>query len=194
MTSFLVDVVDLGGLEVAQPLVSLRLNEVVVPLVEGWTVVAEVAQPLIMSGGADLFNFSDGIEHVLVGDMRLGFLDGKQFGRCLDSLLLVGHLAGALVDSPESLAFGVDVKVAWIIFGSGNWTCPMEMLAACRSSFCLVLRGHVVAGSKGTFPNAMLTCDGVGFPQNSVRLALDLSVWENCCRVGGAFLFCLRCY
>ena len=47
----LVNVVKLGSLEVAEPLVTLGVDHVVVPRVEGWTVVAEVAEPLIVSGG-----------------------------------------------------------------------------------------------------------------------------------------------
>ena len=75
-----------------------------VPLVKGRTVVVEVAEPLIMSGGADLLDFSHDIGDALVGNVCLRFLIGKQFGRFLDALSPVVHLAGALVDPLDSLA------------------------------------------------------------------------------------------
>ena len=70
----------------------------------------------------------------------------------------------------------------------------MEMLAARRLSCCVVPRGHGVAGSKGTFPNAMLTCVRGGFPQNPSCLALDPLIGEICCRAGGVCVLRLLGY
>ena len=52
------------------------------------------------------------INDTLVGDVRLGFMGGKQFGGDLDPLLLVGHLPGALCNSLGVLAWGGDGWVA----------------------------------------------------------------------------------
>ena len=70
----------------------------------------------------------------------------------------------------------------------------MEMLAARSWSYYVVPRGHGVAFSKGTFPNAMLTCLRVRFPQNSSCLALAWLVLEICCRAGGFRVLRLRWY
>ena len=94
------------------PLSALGGDDVVIPLVQGWGGISEIAIPLIMSGGADLLDFRRNINHTLICDVRLCFLGCKQFVFCLQALLPVFNLASSLGNSSDVLVVGLDWGVA----------------------------------------------------------------------------------
>ena len=55
----------------------------VIPLVEGWGVVAEVAVPLVMSGRADLVDLGNDVNYTLVVDVCLRLRYRKNLPRLL---------------------------------------------------------------------------------------------------------------
>ena len=106
------------------------------------------AVPLNMSGCAYLLDFGADVDDVLIGDVRLRLLVGKQFVGCLQTFPSVVNLAGSLgdalglfaflglgdfrlVDELNLLDFLLDGGVVRFLLDGGKWTCPIEILAVC---------------------------------------------------------------
>ena len=94
------------------PLVALGGDDVVIPLVEAWGGVAEIAKPLIMSGCADLLNFRLNVNTTLICDVCLRLLGRKQTVLCLQALSPVFNLASSLSNLSDVLDVGLVLGVA----------------------------------------------------------------------------------
>ena len=80
----------------------------VIPLVEGRDVVAEVDVPLVMSGRAGFVNLGDDVDDALIFNVRLCLRSCKSLQGCLGLFSSIQHLAGSLLDALVLFAFLLD--------------------------------------------------------------------------------------
>ena len=94
------------------PLIALGGDDVVIPLVEAWGGVAEIAESPTMSGCADILNFRLNVNTTLIRDVCLRLLGRKQTVLCLQTLSPVFNLASSLGNSSDVLDVGLVLGVA----------------------------------------------------------------------------------